>query len=129
MLQSGEKLWNGAIVTPQLAACYNSLQERIASFRDAGKPVPDYLLNGAHNLIANVPVNEDDAIAALRRLNVPAMSRNAIYEMREAIAGLIISARRNYRECCDHAETRAQGNMQREYVESIADRLLSITRP
>lgn len=48
----GEKLWNGAIVTPQLAAAYNAIQARIAGFRAEGKPAPDQLLNGAHALIS-----------------------------------------------------------------------------
>jgi hypothetical protein len=51
MLTIGEKLFNGAIVTPYLAQAYNSIQARIQSFRDAGLPVPQALLNGAHNLI------------------------------------------------------------------------------
>jgi hypothetical protein len=51
MLKSGERLFNGAIVTPHLAQAYNSMQARIQSFRDAGLPVPQELLNGAHNLI------------------------------------------------------------------------------
>ena len=53
MLKVGERLWNGAIVTPELAAAYNRTQAKIQSFRDAGKPVPENILNGAHNLIAS----------------------------------------------------------------------------
>ncbi len=52
MLTIGEKLWNGAIVTPQLAAAYNAQQAKINAYRKAGKPAPDNVLNGAHNLIA-----------------------------------------------------------------------------
>ena len=48
-LKAGDKLWNGAIVTPCLAAVYNALQERIQSF---GDNPPEHLLNAAHNLIA-----------------------------------------------------------------------------
>lgn len=55
MLQPGEKLWNGATVTRELAIAYNSAQARIAAFVAEGRPVPDHLLNGAHNLIAGVP--------------------------------------------------------------------------
>lgn len=51
MLTAGEKLWNGATVTPDLAAAYNSTQQRIQAFRDAGLTVPEHILNGAHNLI------------------------------------------------------------------------------
>ena len=53
MLKVGEKLWNGAIVTPELARAYNARQERIEAFRAAGRKVPQELLNGAHNLIAS----------------------------------------------------------------------------
>ena len=49
-LKAGDKLWNGATVTPQLAAAYNALQERIQSF---GDNPPQHLLNAAHNLIAS----------------------------------------------------------------------------
>lgn len=52
MLSPGEKLWNGATVTPQRAAAYNAIQARIAAFMAEGKPAPEQLLNGAHNLIA-----------------------------------------------------------------------------
>jgi len=52
MLSPGEKLWNGATVTPQLAAAYNAIQARIAAFRAEGKPAPEQLLNGAHALIS-----------------------------------------------------------------------------
>lgn len=51
MLKAGERLWNGAIVTADLAAAYNSAQERIQSFRAAGLPVPDQILNGVHSLL------------------------------------------------------------------------------
>lgn len=54
-LSAGERLWNGATVSPQLAETYNALQSRIESFRAAGRPIPEELLNGAHNLIAGVP--------------------------------------------------------------------------
>jgi hypothetical protein len=53
MLKEGEKLWNGATVSAQLATVYNSLQQRIEGFKAAGLPVPEQLLNGAHNLIAS----------------------------------------------------------------------------
>lgn len=51
MLTVGEKLWNGAIVTPELARAYNRVQAKIAQYLAAGKPVPENILNGAHNLI------------------------------------------------------------------------------
>jgi len=52
-LQAGEKLFNGVIVSEDLARAYNSLQDRIQSFKDAGRTVPEELLNGSHNLIAS----------------------------------------------------------------------------
>ena len=129
MLTTGEKLWNGATVTASLAAAYNSIQGRIASFQEAGKPVPEQLLNGSHSLIASALADDPDAITHLRALDVPAMMRADIFEMREAIATLIIRARFDYRELQDHQETRARGWIAREYVESIADILASVTRP
>lgn len=57
MIKAGERLWNGAIVTPDFADVYNRLQERIDGFRRDGKPVPEYLLNGSHNLMNSVPAN------------------------------------------------------------------------
>ena len=51
MLNVGEKLWNGRIVTAQLAEAYNSTQARIAGFVAAGLTVPEQLLNGSHNLL------------------------------------------------------------------------------
>jgi len=55
MIQAGKKLWNGATVTPQLAAAYNRMSERIAAYEREGLSAPEQLLNGRHNLIANVP--------------------------------------------------------------------------
>ena len=55
MLKAGDRLWNGAIVTRGLANAYNALEDKIARFRAAGLPVPEHLLNGAHNLIASAP--------------------------------------------------------------------------
>ena len=51
-IKAGTRLWNGAIVTPQLADTYNSLQDRMAGFVRRGLPVPEYLRNGSHNLLA-----------------------------------------------------------------------------
>jgi hypothetical protein len=52
MLVVGEKLWNGAIVTPSLAATYNAISQKIAEFEASGRNAPDHLLNGRHNLLA-----------------------------------------------------------------------------
>lgn len=52
---AGSRLWNGAIVTPHLAAAYNSMSDRIAAFEAQGRAAPEQLLNGRHNLIASAP--------------------------------------------------------------------------
>jgi len=49
-LKAGDRLWNGAIVTPCLAKAYNALQDRIESFKGNA---PEYLINGSHSLIAS----------------------------------------------------------------------------
>lgn len=51
MLKAGSRLWNGVIVTADMAAAYNALQTRMDTFRKVSLPVPNHLLNGAHNLI------------------------------------------------------------------------------
>lgn len=52
MLNVGEKLWNGAIVTEQLAYAYNSRLETVKRFESEGREAPEYLINGLHKLIA-----------------------------------------------------------------------------
>jgi hypothetical protein len=52
-LTPGDKLWNGAIVSRDLARAYNSLNATIAAFERQGRPAPAHLLNGRHNLIAS----------------------------------------------------------------------------
>lgn len=54
-LVAGSRLWNGATVTPHLAAAYNSISERIERFEAEGRAAPEQLLNGRHNLIASAP--------------------------------------------------------------------------
>jgi len=51
MLNKGDKLWSGLIVSSDLAAAYNAAYLRAQSFRDNGLPVPEQLLNGLHNLV------------------------------------------------------------------------------
>lgn len=63
-LTEGSRLWNGATVTPHLAAAYNSMSDRIAAFEAQGRPAPEQLLNGRHNLIASAPgANAREAVA------------------------------------------------------------------
>lgn len=54
MLKAGDKLFSGAIVTAQGAAAYNRASARIASFEREGRPVPERLLNGRHNILASM---------------------------------------------------------------------------
>lgn len=49
-MRAGERLYTGAIASPEFAAAYNAATAKIESFRDAGKPAPENLLNGRHNL-------------------------------------------------------------------------------
>lgn len=53
MLKIGERLWNGNIVTTQLAEAYNRATVEIEKRQALGMNV-DALLNGRHNLI-NTP--------------------------------------------------------------------------
>lgn len=52
-LQAGDKLWNGATVSKQLAAAYNATTDHVHAWKALGKPVPEQLLNGQHNLLAS----------------------------------------------------------------------------
>ena len=52
-LKEGERLWNGAIASKHLASAYNSVTDHIYAFQALGKPAPEHLLNGQHNLIAS----------------------------------------------------------------------------
>ena len=54
MLKSGDRLWNGAIVSAHLADAYNAATARIMAFEAEDRTVPESLINGRHNLIANV---------------------------------------------------------------------------
>lgn len=50
-LQIGDRLWNGAIVTAELAAAYNSATQRIEAFEAAGRPAPVEIVNGRFHLL------------------------------------------------------------------------------
>ncbi|MBK3745951.1 hypothetical protein G3A39_43170 [Paraburkholderia aspalathi] len=56
MIKTGERLWNGAIVSADLARTYNQISAKIDGLIRDGKPAPDNLLNGRHNLLNFVPV-------------------------------------------------------------------------
>ena len=51
-MKAGDKLWNGKLVSPQLAAAYNAATQRIETFEREGRAPPEELLNGRHNLLA-----------------------------------------------------------------------------
>ena len=51
-------IWaNGRTMSPLMLESYNALQARIAAFEVAGLPVPEYLLNGSHNLVSSFFIN------------------------------------------------------------------------
>jgi hypothetical protein len=51
ILKPGDRLFTGVVVE-SVAQCeaYNAISRRIASFELAGRPAPQELLNGRHNL-------------------------------------------------------------------------------
>jgi len=51
-LAAGDRLFSGAVISAAEAAAYNRASARIESFEREGRPVPEYLLNGRHNLFA-----------------------------------------------------------------------------
>lgn len=53
MIEPGQRLWNGATVTPALAAAYNARAAMADKWRAMGRDPPAELLNGMHNLIAS----------------------------------------------------------------------------
>jgi acyl dehydratase len=57
-LKAGDRLYTGAVISAAEAAAYNRATARIESFEREGRPVPEQLLNGRHNLFA--------AMAAIR---------------------------------------------------------------
>jgi hypothetical protein len=56
-LAPGARLYTGARVSPQLADAYNAATAKIEAFRATGKPVPENLLNGRHNLLESFAHN------------------------------------------------------------------------
>lgn len=128
-LSVGSRLWNGATVTPHLAAAYNSLSERIERFADEGRAAPEQLLNGRHNLIASAPNYDDKRHCELVALNVDAMTAIEIYDNRAAIGRAVTLAIEEARDYLAESDCRAHGYTLRRYAESIGDRLQSVTRP
>ena len=50
-LKADGRLWNGAIVSKQLADAYNTQNDHAHAWLALGKPVPEQILNGRHNLL------------------------------------------------------------------------------
>lgn len=55
-MREGETLFNGARVSKHLAEAYNRVNDHIHAWKALGKPAPEHLLNGRHNLIASATV-------------------------------------------------------------------------
>lgn len=53
-MQAGERLFNGATVSKYIAAAYNRANDHVHAWTALGKPAPEHLLNGRHNLLASV---------------------------------------------------------------------------
>lgn len=51
MLKAGDRLFSGAIVCASFAKTYNAGRATIDAFVKAGRPAPENLLNGSHNLL------------------------------------------------------------------------------
>lgn len=49
----GYVTFDGRAMSKCAVDSYNRIQERINSFEKAGLPVPEYLLNGSHNIMAS----------------------------------------------------------------------------
>lgn len=48
-VKAGYRCFTGAVITEAQAVAYNSLTDKIESFKKAGLEVPEYLLNGRYN--------------------------------------------------------------------------------
>ena len=52
--QEGDTVWNGAKIGKHQAAAYNRINDHIHAWKALGKEPPEQLLNGRHNILANV---------------------------------------------------------------------------
>ena len=57
LLPYGYTLYNGVVCSDSFVDSYNRVQETINSFIRDGLPVPEYLLNGSHNLFVTYAEN------------------------------------------------------------------------
>ena len=56
-IPAGYVTFTGATLTQSQVDTYNAVQDRINSFIAAGREVPEYILNGSHNLFAGYCYN------------------------------------------------------------------------
>lgn len=52
-MEAGDRLWHGGTASKYLASAYNSINDHIHAWEAMGKPAPEHLLNGRHNLLAS----------------------------------------------------------------------------
>ena len=57
LIPYGYRLFNGATLADCQVDSYNAIQHTINAFISAGIRVPDYLLNGSHNLLSSYAQN------------------------------------------------------------------------
>jgi hypothetical protein len=57
LIPYGYRLFNGATLSDCQVDSYNAIQRTINSFTASGFRVPDYLLNGSHNLLSSYAQN------------------------------------------------------------------------
>ncbi len=50
----GYKAYTGKVLSNLSVDNYNAVSDRCQSFIDAGRPVPEYILNGKHNLFVAI---------------------------------------------------------------------------
>lgn len=53
-IEPGEEAWNGATINQYVASAYNRVNDHIHAWEALGKPAPEHLLNGRHNLLRSV---------------------------------------------------------------------------
>ena len=54
LIPYGYKTYTGRVLADCHVDSYNAIQDSINAFIDASMPVPEYLLNGSHNLFYTI---------------------------------------------------------------------------
>lgn len=52
--QAGDTVWSGKKINRYIADAYNRVNDHIHAWQALGKEPPEHLLNGRHNLLANI---------------------------------------------------------------------------